>query len=160
MKKLFTAAATLAAVSVLVFFAFAVIPGDPALKKLGTQATPEALENLREKMGLNGSVFVRYFKWISGYITGDPGMSYSYDMPVSELLSDKLPVTISLVAMASKKAVDSGIYCGNIIKFAASMCGGGGGGRPDMAQAGGKDPSAIDGMLEKIPEEAAKNLKK
>ena len=67
---------------------------------------------------------------------------------------------VSLVAMASKKAVDSGIYCGNIIKFAASMCGGGGGGRPDMAQAGGKDPSAIDGMLEKIPEEAAKNIKK
>lgn len=100
LKKLLTAAATLAAVSVLVFFAFALIPGDPAVKKLGTQATPEALEMMREKMGLNAPLPMRYLKWVTGFIQGDPGISYSYDMPVSSLLWDKLPVTMILVFMA------------------------------------------------------------
>jgi len=99
-KKLLAAAATLAAVSVLVFFAFSLIPGDPAVKKLGTQATPEALEMMREKLGLTGPLPLRYLKWVSGFITGDPGVSYSYDMPVAELLGDKLPVTMTLVFMA------------------------------------------------------------
>lgn len=42
--------------------------------------------------------------------------------------------------------------CGSVIKQAAAMCGGGGGGRPDMAQAGGRNPEAIDEMLSKVPE--------
>ena len=66
---------------------------------------------------------------------------------------------VSLVAMASKDAVEKGANCGKIIKFAASECGGGGGGRPDMAQAGGKNVAAIDGMLKKIAGEVASSLK-
>lgn len=54
---------------------------------------------------------------------------------------------VSFVAMASKDAVERGIHCGNIIRETAKAAGGGGGGRPDMAQAGGKDASQIDGAL-------------
>ena len=54
--------------------------------------------------------------------------------------------------MASKDAVAKGAHAGNIIKKAAGMCGGGGGGRPDMAQAGGKNPAAVDDMLKAIPD--------
>ncbi len=55
---------------------------------------------------------------------------------------------VNLVVMASDEAVKSGAHAGNIIKQLAPMVGGGGGGRPNMAQAGGKDPSGIDKMLE------------
>ena len=57
---------------------------------------------------------------------------------------------VSIVAMASQECVKRGVKCGDVIKKAAAMCGGGGGGRPDMAQAGGKDVQAIDGMLDAV----------
>ena len=59
---------------------------------------------------------------------------------------------VSIVAMCTPAAVSAGINCGKLVKACAAMCQGGGGGRPDMAQAGGKDVSAIDAMLEKVPE--------
>lgn len=57
---------------------------------------------------------------------------------------------VSLVAMATKDAVASGVHCGKIIKEVASIVGGGGGGRPDMAQAGGKNPQNINEAVEKV----------
>ena len=60
---------------------------------------------------------------------------------------------------ATKDAVASGIHCGKIIKEAAAACGGGGGGRPDMAQAGGKDPSGIDKAISIAKEKAVEVLK-
>ena len=60
MKKLISMAATLLVVSFLVFLAFAVIPGDPATAKLGTEATQAKVEALRDEMGLNRPIPVRY----------------------------------------------------------------------------------------------------
>ena len=54
---------------------------------------------------------------------------------------------IGILAMASKELVGKGIHCGQIVKEVATLCGGGGGGRPDMAQAGGKDPEKLDAAL-------------
>lgn len=87
---------TLLAVSFLVFLALSIIPGDAATNMLGTQATPEKIEALREEMGLNDPFFVQYFRWLSGCIKGDFGTSYSYHMSVSSLIMDKLPITITL----------------------------------------------------------------
>lgn len=56
----------------------------------------------------------------------------------------------SIIAMATKSAIEKGIHCGNIVKKASAICGGGGGGRPDMAQAGGRQPEKIDEMLSEI----------
>ncbi|MDP4177512.1 MAG: alanine--tRNA ligase [Bacillota bacterium] len=66
---------------------------------------------------------------------------------------------VQFVAMASKSAVAKGIHCGKIIKDVASVAGGGGGGRPDMAQAGGKLPDMIDKAIEKA-ESILENLVK
>ena len=54
---------------------------------------------------------------------------------------------IGILAMATKEAVGKGVHCGNIVKEVAKLCGGGGGGRPDMAQAGGKDAAKLDEAL-------------
>ena len=59
---------------------------------------------------------------------------------------------VSLLAMATDDAVKAGAHAGNIVKAAAAVCGGGGGGRPNMAQAGGKDPSKIADALKKAEE--------
>lgn len=99
-KKLVSLILTLLAVSFLVFTAFAVIPGDPALAKLGTEATPERIEALREEMGLNDPLLVRYGKWLGNMLTGDLGTSYSYNMPVSSMIGDKIPITLTLSLMA------------------------------------------------------------
>ncbi|MDD3369245.1 MAG: ABC transporter permease [Lachnospiraceae bacterium] len=99
-KKLVTMIGTLLVVSFLVFLAFSVIPGDPALAKLGTEATPERLESLREQMGLNAPLLERYGNWILSFVKGDMGTSYSYSMPVRSMIGDKLPITITLTCMA------------------------------------------------------------
>ena len=99
-KKLLSMILTLLVVSFLVFLAFSVIPGDPALHKLGTEATPEKVEALREELGLNQPLLVRYGKFLAGALHGDFGTSYSYGMPVSSMLADKIPVTLILSVMA------------------------------------------------------------
>ena len=73
-------------------------------------------------------------------------MKEKYPDGVSVLCSEN-DGKVSLVVMAADKAVQSGAHAGNMIKKLAPMVGGGGGGRPNMAQAGGKDPSGIDNML-------------
>ena len=87
---------TILVVSCLVFLAFSVIPGDPAVAKLGTNATPDKIAALRASMGLDEPLLARFGKWVLGALHGDFGMSYSYSMPVNDLIADKLPITIIL----------------------------------------------------------------
>lgn len=91
---------TLLVVSVLIFIAFQIIPGDPVTNMLGTQATAEKIAALREQLGLNDPGIVRYFRWLKGFVTGDFGTSYSYDMPVKELIGNKVGVTAALTGMS------------------------------------------------------------
>ena len=99
-KKILTMCVTLFAVTLFVFLAFHMISGDPVTSMLGTQATPERAEALREELGLNDPVLVQYGRWVAGFLKGDMGTSYSYRMPVSEMILDKLPVTITMTLMA------------------------------------------------------------
>lgn len=105
-KKLTTLILTLFFISALVFIIFQVIPGDPALSILGTEATEEQVEALREELGLDDPMPVRYFNWLKGTLSGDLGKSYRYkenlneQMAVSKLVSGKLPVTLTLAAMS------------------------------------------------------------
>ena len=61
--------ATLLVVSICVFLAFNIIPGDPALKMLGTEASPELVEQVRAEMGLNDPVLLRYARWFFNFIS-------------------------------------------------------------------------------------------
>ena len=87
-------------ISLLAFLAFQVIPGDPTTKMLGSEYTPERAQALREELGLNENALIRYFKWLGGFVTGDFGTSYSYNMPVARLLSGKITTTALLSALA------------------------------------------------------------
>ena len=91
---------TLLVISLLGFLAFEILPGDPTTKMLGTEWTPERAETLREELGLNVPVPLRYFRWLGGFFGGDLGVSYSYGIPVRELLSGKLGITLCLSAIA------------------------------------------------------------
>ena len=100
LKKVFMMALTLVVVSVCVFLAFHVIPGDPATRLLGTQGTPAQVEALREQMGLNDPLYQQYFRWAVSFIQGDLGTSYVYSQPVSSMLASKIPITFSLAMMS------------------------------------------------------------
>lgn len=114
LKKLAATLITLLAVTLFVFLAFNLISGDAALSILGTNATPERIEALRDELGLNDPVLIRYFKWAASFITGDMGTSYSYRMSVSSMILDKLPVTLTLSLMGfvlmTLIAIPLGIY--------------------------------------------------
>lgn len=99
-KKIVTMCLTLLLVSFLVFLCFSVIPGDPALAKLGTEATPERVEALRKEMGLDQPLLVRYGDWLLSFLRGDMGESYSYERSVSSMLVDKVPITVTMSVMS------------------------------------------------------------
>lgn len=91
---------TVLVISLLAFLAFGVIPGDPTAKLLGTDYTEERAEALREELGLDKNIFLRYGQWLSGFVTGDLGTSYSYMLPVEEVMEGKTAVTAALSLMA------------------------------------------------------------
>ena len=99
-KKFGMMVATLLVVSLCVFLAFNIIPGDPALKMLGTEASPELVEQVRAEMGLNDPVLIRYARWFLNFIRGDFGTSYNYKVPVGSMISSKIPITLTMGIMA------------------------------------------------------------
>ena len=105
-KKIITLIMTLFLVSVAAFLAFQIIPGDVVTSILGTEATPEREEQLREELGLDKPPLERYVSWVNDVAHGDFGVSYRYSknmnemMSVKELIGDKLPVTLWLAALS------------------------------------------------------------
>ncbi len=98
-KKALTLAGTLLLVSFIAFLLFQIVPGDPVTSMLGTEYSEERAESLREELGINKPVIVRYINWLTDFVKGDFGISYKYKMPVSRLISDKMPVTMYLAVI-------------------------------------------------------------
>lgn len=99
-KKIISMIITLVVVSLCVFLAFSIIPGDPALRMLGTEASPELIAQTRERMGLNDPFFIRYFRWFTAFLRGDMGNSYNYSVPVAGLILPKIPITLTMAVMS------------------------------------------------------------
>jgi len=91
---------TLLAVSALIFWVMDVLPGDPAAIMLGTSASPETLAALRTSLGLDLPLVVRYVNWLLGVFQGDLGQSYTYGVPVADLIVERLAVTLPLALFA------------------------------------------------------------
>src|ERR671933_152834 len=88
--------ATLAVASLVVFLVLEVLPGDPAQVILGVDAQPDTLAALRKQLGLDQPKVLRYLAWSGGLLRGDFGVSYTYNVPVGELLAERLTTAIAL----------------------------------------------------------------
>lgn len=104
--------ATLLAGSMIVFLVLAVLPGDPALVMLGLDARPDTIAALHHTLGLDAPLPVRYARWVLGLLRLRLGTSMTYGIPVAQLLSDRLQVTLPLAAMTLLISVALGIPVG------------------------------------------------
>lgn len=103
---------TLLAASVVVFAIIQVAPGDPAAYMLGLNASPEAVANLRQQMGLEGPAAQRYLTWLLGMLRGDLGVSYTYQTPVASLVAERIGVSLPLALLAMTLSVAVGAPIG------------------------------------------------
>ena len=105
LQRIAMAALSLLLVSAIVFAITAVLPGDAAEEKLGQEATPEALAELRKQMGLDRPAALRYVDWLGGMVQGDPGRSMVSDASVRELIGARLPNTLLLAAITASISI-------------------------------------------------------
>jgi peptide/nickel transport system permease protein len=113
-KRLITLIATLVGASVVVFLVLEILPGNAAQILMGPDASPEAVQALAAKLGIDRPPIERYWNWVSGMLVGELGVSYAYSTPVAELVLERLALTVplALIAMAitTVLALVAGIY--------------------------------------------------
>lgn len=129
-RRLIESIPVIIGVSVLVFMLLHLIPGDPATTILGERATPENVEALRERLGLNKPLYEQYFIWAGNMLQGDLGYTVRGNIPVANEISSRFPATIELALAALIVAVIVGVPIGilsaikrNSILDTASMFG-------------------------------------
>jgi peptide/nickel transport system permease protein len=100
LKRFATFALTLLAASLVVFAALELLPGNAAQVILGDTATPESIKALETKLGLDQPAMQRYVNWVTGLLQGKTASSTSYDTSTSELIAERLQVSLPLAMMA------------------------------------------------------------
>jgi peptide/nickel transport system permease protein len=100
LSRFATLSASLIVASIVIFIMIELVPGDPAAFMLGLNAAPDTVAALRAELGLNGSPPERYFRWVTGMLGGDFGTSYTYQVPVADLVATRLLVSLPLALMA------------------------------------------------------------
>ncbi|MCG6122331.1 MAG: ABC transporter permease [Microvirga sp.] len=111
-KRLLQLLPTIFFVSVLIFLLQQLLPGDPALVMAGEERDPVVIQQIRERYNLDKPIVVQYLYWIGGVFTGDLGESMRLRSPVSELIVQKLPVTLQLALMSMIIALVLGVSAG------------------------------------------------
>ena len=99
-RRLFTGIITVFACSLLSFFVFNALPGNPAEVILGMDADKGAIENLERELNLDKPATLRYFLWIGNLLTGDLGYSTGYKKPVTQVILSSLPPTLSITLLS------------------------------------------------------------
>jgi len=99
-------------VSLVIFSATELLPGDLATQLLGQSATPETVAALREQLGLNDPAPVRYWNWLSGALTGDLGVSLANNRPIADLIGSRLGNTVFLALYAAALSVPISLTLG------------------------------------------------
>ncbi|MDO5657506.1 MAG: ABC transporter permease [Paracoccus sp. (in: a-proteobacteria)] len=114
LNRILVAIPTLLLVSVFVFMLQKLLPGDPVLIMAGENRDPETIAFLREQYRLNDPLIWQYLYWLGDVMRGDLGISLRTGLPVSELILQKLPVTLQLAVMSMIFALCVGIPAGVI----------------------------------------------
>ena len=113
-RRLFTFVLSLALASIVIFSLVEIAPGDPASFMLGINAQPDTIAALRSELGLDQPKINRYFDWIGGMLTGDFGISYTYRTNVTEMVGDRLwvslPLALYALFLSTVIAIPTGIY--------------------------------------------------
>jgi peptide/nickel transport system permease protein len=112
---------TLALVALVIFVISDLLPGDAAQEMLGQSATPQQVAALRHELGLDRPAATRFADWVSGIAGGDPGRSMVANMPVAEVIADRLPNTLKLAGLTALFSVPVALLIG----IAAAMNRGG-----------------------------------
>ena len=99
-RRMISLILSLAVASLVIFLVVEVAPGDPARYMLGINARPDTVAALRAELGLDVPRVERYLAWIGGMLTGDFGTSYTYRAPVTEMIADRLWVSLPLALYA------------------------------------------------------------
>ncbi|MEP2150373.1 MAG: ABC transporter permease [Roseobacter sp.] len=99
-KRLGSLCLSLIVASLVIFVCIEIVPGDPASFMLGINAQPDTIQALRVELGLDQSLAQRYLGWVDGLLGGDMGTSYTYRTPVSDIVSDRLQVSLPLALYA------------------------------------------------------------
>ncbi|HEX5407184.1 MAG TPA: ABC transporter permease [Pseudonocardiaceae bacterium] len=97
LRRLVSLIPVLLGISLIVFFLIRLIPGDPAATLLGTHATPTAIKELRDQLGLSRPLWSQYLTFLGRLLHGNLGFSYFYDSSVTGLIATSLPVTLWLL---------------------------------------------------------------
>jgi len=105
-------ALSLTAASIIIFLLIEVAPGDPATFMMGLNADPASVASLKAELGLDKPALIRYFNWIGGLVTGDFGISYTYRVPVGELIAERFWVSLPLAVIAFVISTIIGIPAG------------------------------------------------
>lgn len=117
-KRLAMGAGLVLLVLTLIFSALHFVPGDPAVLLLssgdGGAPTSEAVERVREQLGLNQPLLTQYLQFLGGVFTGDLGSSFTTNQPVLESIAARLPRTLLLVGFATVLAIISGVTLGAV----------------------------------------------
>ncbi len=113
-RRLIQLIPTIIIVSILIFGLQQLLPGDPALIMAGEEKDPEVIAQIRAQYRLDQPIPVQYIYWVKGVLTGDLGESMRLKVSVSELVAQKLPVTLQLASMAMLIAVLIGVPAGII----------------------------------------------
>lgn len=114
-RKIFSLLTTILLVSLITFLVFQILPGDPVMIILGPDADPLQAQAMRESLGLDAPLLVRYIDWIKHAIIGDLGLSIRYNQPVSQLILSRIPVTTSLAFMSLFITLAIGLPLGTYI---------------------------------------------
>jgi len=112
LKRLGLALLTLVLLSLIVFFAGSVLPGNPGRAILGPFASQHAVEALNQTLGVNRPLIAQYWSWATGILHGDLGTSYQYRLPVSTFLFPALGRSLKLAILAFVILVPLGILGG------------------------------------------------
>ena len=103
---------TLLIVSAVVFFITSMLPGDAAQMILGQNATSETVAALRQQLGLDQPLLMRYFSWLGGMMQGDFGTSFASHLPVSQLVAQRIPATFELAGITTLICVPLALIIG------------------------------------------------
>lgn len=113
-------AATLGALSVLIFTITEVLPGDAAGTVAGRGAPPEAVERVRDQLGLDEPAVTRFAQWIADAARGDLGQAYVGGREVTAVLADRVPTSLLLAGLVYALAVPLGLLLGTFAGFGAA----------------------------------------